>query len=51
MLSGKLGENDLEEVEKEFAELIAKEGELNLPNVPSDALPVKTSEKISKFLY
>ncbi|KAL3998813.1 Snf7 family protein [Acanthocheilonema viteae] len=45
MLSGKLGEDELKEVEKEFAELVEKEGELNLPEVPSEQLAVKTSEK------
>ncbi|VBB33543.1 unnamed protein product, partial [Acanthocheilonema viteae] len=51
MLSGKLGEDELKEVEKEFAELVEKEGELNLPEVPSEQLAVKTSEKRSKSLY
>ncbi|CAG9530348.1 unnamed protein product [Cercopithifilaria johnstoni] len=46
MLCGKLGEDDLEEVEKEFAQLIGEEGELNLPEVPSVPLPVKTPLKI-----
>ncbi|VDK78700.1 unnamed protein product [Litomosoides sigmodontis] len=48
MLSGKLDEGDLKEVEKEFMELIEGEGELNLPEVPSEPLPVKTSEKIKE---
>lgn len=50
MLSGKLDEGDLKEVEKEFMELVESEGELNLPEVPSEPLPMKTSEEISKSI-
>uniref|UniRef100_A0A1I8ES05 SNF7 family protein n=1 Tax=Wuchereria bancrofti TaxID=6293 RepID=A0A1I8ES05_WUCBA len=51
MLSGKLGEDDLEEVEKEFAKLIENEGELNFPEIPSESLSAKIPNKISKSLY
>lgn len=51
MLSGKLGEDDLEEVEKEFAKLIEKEGELNLPEVVSEPPPSETPEKRSKLFH
>ncbi|EFO14123.2 hypothetical protein LOAG_14401 [Loa loa] len=48
MLSGKLGEDELEEVEKEFAELIEKEGELDLPEVSSEPLPAKAPKEINE---
>lgn len=51
MLSGKLGEDDLEEVEKEFAALIENEGVLDLPEVSSEPLPAKIPEALSKSLY
>ncbi|KAM3720976.1 Charged multivesicular body protein [Dirofilaria immitis] len=48
MLSGKLGEDDLEEVEKEFAKLLEEEGELVLPEVSSKSLPAIIPEKIKE---
>ncbi|EJW82835.1 hypothetical protein WUBG_06255 [Wuchereria bancrofti] len=48
MLSGKLGEDDLEEVEKEFAKLIENEGELNFPEIPSESLSAKIPNKIKE---
>ncbi|VDO44842.1 unnamed protein product [Brugia timori] len=51
MLSGKLGEDDLEEVEKEFAKLIENEGELDFPEIPSESLFAKIPDKIGKPFY
>ncbi|VDN94087.1 unnamed protein product [Brugia pahangi] len=51
MLSGKLGEDDLEEVEKEFAKLIENEGELDFPEIPSESLFAKIPDKIGKPLH
>nr|CDP92522.1 BMA-VPS-20 [Brugia malayi] len=48
MLSGKLGEDDLEEVEKEFAKLIENEGELDFPEIPSESLFAKIPDKIEE---
>ncbi|VDN24627.1 unnamed protein product [Gongylonema pulchrum] len=49
MLSGKLSEDDMEEVENEFAKLMEEESKLVLPEVPSDVLPERIPEKTSKF--
>lgn len=45
LLSGKLTEDDMEEVENEFAKLVEEEGKLDLPEVPPDFLPTRTPEK------
>uniref|UniRef100_A0A915PJJ7 Charged multivesicular body protein 6 n=1 Tax=Setaria digitata TaxID=48799 RepID=A0A915PJJ7_9BILA len=49
MLNGKLNEDDLEEVENEFAKLVEEEeeGRLHLPEVPSGPFPAKIPEQLS----
>lgn len=50
LISGKLSENDLEEVESEFAALMEGEGvRLNLPEVPTEPLPEPANEKRQKL--